>query len=86
MSSNSQYYQAVADEDANSYGVAVARLTAAEVQAKEANRLANNFPSSMPPSSNLSADTGLVLAEITKRNLTTIQEKLKGLVRDNDYV
>ncbi|EMR62414.1 putative vacuolar protein-sorting protein bro1 protein [Eutypa lata UCREL1] len=86
MSSNSQYYQALADEDANSYGVAVARLTAAEVQAKEANRIASNFPSSMPPSSNLSADTGLLLAEITKRNLTTIQEKLKGLVRDNDYV
>lgn len=86
MSSNSQYYQALADEDANSYGVAVARLTAAEVQAKEANRIASNFPSSMPPSANLSADTGLLLGEITKRNLTTIQEKLKGLIRDNDYV
>ncbi|KAI1800275.1 vacuolar protein-sorting protein BRO1 [Daldinia bambusicola] len=86
MSSNSQYYQALADEDANSYGVAVARLTAAEVQAKEANRMANNFPSTMPPSSNLSADTGMVLTEITKRNLTTIQEKLKELIKDNDYI
>ncbi|OTB15659.1 hypothetical protein K445DRAFT_60824 [Daldinia sp. EC12] len=86
MSSNSQYYQALADEDANSYGVAVARLTAAEIQAKEANRMANSFPSTMPPSSNLSADTGILLAEITKRNLTTIQEKLKELIKDNDYI
>ncbi|KAI5866767.1 vacuolar protein-sorting protein BRO1 [Durotheca rogersii] len=86
MSANAQYYQALADEDANSYGVAVARLTTAETQAKEANRLANNFPSTMPPSSNLSTDTGTLLAEITKRNLTTIQEKLKGLIKDNDYI
>ncbi|RYP53904.1 hypothetical protein DL768_001216 [Monosporascus sp. mg162] len=86
MNSNSQYYQALADEDANSYGVAVARLTAAEVQAREANKIASSFPSSMPPSANLSSDTGPILAEITKRNLTTIQEKLKGLIRDNDYV
>ncbi|KAH9897224.1 vacuolar protein-sorting protein BRO1 [Xylariomycetidae sp. FL2044] len=86
MSSNAQYYQALADEDANSYGVAVARLQAAEVQAKEANRISSSFPSSMPPSANLSADTGTLLAEITRRNLTTIQEKLKGLIRDNDYV
>ncbi|KAI2602838.1 vacuolar protein-sorting protein BRO1 [Hypoxylon sp. NC1633] len=86
MTSNAQYYQALADEDANSYGVAVARLMAAEVQAKEANKIANNFPSSMPPSSNLSADTGTSLADITKRNLTTIQEKLKELIKDNDYI
>lgn len=86
MASNAQYYQALADEDANSYGVAVARLTSAEVQAKEANKIANNFPSTMPPSSNLSADTGPSLAEITKRNLTTIQEKLKELIKDNDYI
>lgn len=86
MTSNAQYYQALADEDANSYGVAVARLTAAEIQAKEANRIASNFPSTMPPSANLSADTGALLSEITKRNLTTIQEKLKGLIKDNDYI
>ncbi|CAJ2502115.1 Uu.00g049680.m01.CDS01 [Anthostomella pinea] len=86
MSSNAQYYQALADEDANSYGVAVARLAAAEVQAKEANRVAINFPNTMPPSANLGADTGLLLTEITKRNLATIQDKLKGLIKDNDYI
>ncbi|KAI0404170.1 BRO1-like domain-containing protein [Xylaria palmicola] len=86
MSSNAQYYQALADEDANSYGVAVARLTAAEVQAKEANKIASSFPGSPPPSSNLSSDSGPILAEITKRNLTTIQEKLRSLIKDNDYI
>lgn len=86
MTSNAQYYQALADEDANSYGVAVARLTTAETHAKEANKIANNFPATMPPSANLGADTGTLLAEITKRNLTTIQEKLKELIKDNDYI
>lgn len=86
MSANAQYYQALADEDANSYGVAVARLTAAEIQAKEANKLANGFPSSPSPTSNLSSDTGPILVDITKRNLTTIQDKLKSLVKDNDYI
>ncbi|KAH6659823.1 BRO1-like domain-containing protein [Truncatella angustata] len=86
LSSQSQYYQAVADSEANSPGVAVARLKAAEAQAKEANRLASNFPSTMPPSSNLSAETGPLLAEIAKRNLSTIQEKLQVLNKDNDYI
>ncbi|RWA14931.1 hypothetical protein EKO27_g203 [Xylaria grammica] len=86
MSANAQYYQALADEDANSYGVAVARLSAAEIQAKEANKLASSFPSSPSPTSNLSSDTGPILAEITKRNLTTIQDKLKSLIKDNDYI
>ncbi|KAI2635977.1 BRO1-like domain-containing protein [Xylaria nigripes] len=86
MSANAQYYQALADEDANSCGVAIARLTAAESQAREANKLASGFPASPPASSNLSSDTGPILADITKRNLTTIQEKLKGLIKDNDYL
>lgn len=86
MSSNAQYYQALADEDANSYGVAVARLKAAEVQAKEAAKIASNFPSSMAPSTNMTSETGPALAEITKRNLSTIQEKLQGLLKDNDYI
>lgn len=86
LASQSQYYQAVADDEAKSHGTAIARLMAAEVQAKEANRVASNFPSTMPPSSNLSAETGALLADIAKRNLATIQEKLKELVKDNDYI
>ena len=86
MNSQAQYYQAVVDEEAGQYGVAIARLTVAEASAKEANKVAANFPSSMPPSSNLSAETGGVLADIAKRNLTTIQNKLQELSKDNDYI
>jgi hypothetical protein len=64
----------------------VARLTAAEVQAKEASRLASSFPSNVPASSNLSAETGGLLLELTKRNLSTIQGKLKEFAKDNDYL
>lgn len=86
LSSQSQYYQAVADTEANQHGVAVARLKAAEVQAKEANRIASSFPSTPPPTSNLSAETGPLLIEIAKRNVSTIQEKLQELSKDNDYI
>lgn len=86
LSSLSQYYQAMADTEANAHGVAVARLKAAEGQAKEASRVASSFPSTMPPSSNLSAETGSLLVDIAKRNLSTIQEKLQELNKDNDYI
>lgn len=76
----------MADAEANQHGVAVGRLTTAEVFAKEANKTATNFPSSMPPSANLSADTGSLLQEITKRNLSTIQSKLREMTKDNDFI
>ncbi|KAK1755951.1 vacuolar protein-sorting protein bro-1 [Echria macrotheca] len=86
MTSMSQYFQALADDDANSHGMAIARLQVAEAAAREANRIANNFPSSIPPSSNLPADCAPVLAELTKRQHTAVQEKLTELVKDNDYI
>ena len=45
MNSQAQYYQAVVDEEAGQYGVAIARLAVAEASAKEANKVAANFPS-----------------------------------------
>ncbi|KAL2753458.1 hypothetical protein ACRALDRAFT_1051974 [Sodiomyces alcalophilus JCM 7366] len=84
--SMAQYYQALADMEGNEHGAAVARLEAAEKSAKEASRIANSFPSSCPPGSNLSSDTGAILAESTKRHLSTVQEKLQVAVRDNDYI
>lgn len=85
-SSIAQYYQALADDDANSHGMAVARLQVAESHAREANKIASNFPSSIPPSSNLPADCGTLLAEITKRHLVAVQQKLKELTKDNDFI
>ncbi|KAK3353483.1 BRO1-like domain-containing protein [Lasiosphaeria hispida] len=85
-SSMAQYYQALADDDANSHGMAIARLQVAEAHAREANRIANSFPSSVPPSSNLTTETALILADITKRHHTAVQEKLSELTKDNDYI
>lgn len=81
-----QYFQALADDEANSHGTAVSRLQAAENLAKEANKGAASFPGFVPPSSNLQADCGSILAEHTKRHLTTVQERLKELTKDNDYI
>ena len=86
MGSLAQYYQALADDDANNHGLAVGRLHIAEALAREANRISNNFPGSIPPSSNLPADCGIILAEMTKRHLSTVSDKLRELAKDNDYI
>lgn len=86
MASTAQYYQALADDEANSHGAAVARLSVAEGLVKEAIKLATNFPTSMPPSSNLSAETGSVLVSFTKRLLSMIQDKVKEFEKNNDFV
>lgn len=72
--------------ETNQHGSAIARLKVAENLAQEANRSAASFPSSCPPTSNLPADTRNVLVEAAKRNLSTVQDKLKEQDRDNDYI
>src|SRR5436305_9964057 len=86
MSSLAQYYQALADNDANSYGTAIARLQVAENLAKEASRIANNFPSNVPTNSNLSSETGTILNETMRRHLAHLQERLAEFTKDNDYI
>lgn len=86
MHSLAQYYQALADDDANSHGVAVARLQAAEAAAKVASKGANSFPSNVPANSNLTSETGGTLVELVKRHLAIVQEKLSELIKDNDYI
>jgi ALIX V-shaped domain binding to HIV/BRO1-like domain len=86
MSSVAQYYQALADDDANSHGIAISRLQVAETAAKDANKLANSFPGNVPANSNLTSESGASLVEITKRHLANVQEKLVELVKDNDYI
>lgn len=86
MASLAQYYQALADDDANAHGVAIARLQAAEVQARDANRLASAFPSTVPPSSNITSEAGTTLAEMTKRQLASTQEKIVEFTKDNDFI
>jgi len=86
ISSVAQYYQALADDDANSHGTAIARLQLAETEGKDAVRIANAFPSSVSPDSNLSSETGSSLSEATKRHLANVQEKLVSFNKDNDFI
>ena len=86
LSSLAQYYQALADEDANNHGIAVARLQIAEREAKDATRVANSFPSSVNPTTNLSSETGTALSEMIKRHLSIVQEKLSTAAKDNDFI
>lgn len=81
-----QYYQALADDDANAHGVAVGRLLVSDALAKEAYRIASNFPSSIPPTANLSSDTGILLADLSKRHGSAVENKLKELSKDNDFI
>ncbi|GAB7339917.1 hypothetical protein MBLNU457_6442t2 [Dothideomycetes sp. NU457] len=86
MASTAQFYQALADTDVNLHGNAIARLGAATEQAKECNKMANSFPSFFNPSLNIPSDTGILLAELTKKHLVACQEKLVEFNKDNDFI
>lgn len=86
MAALAQYYQAVADYEANSYGQAICRLQAGLNASKEASRLANGFPGSVPSNSNLSQETGTILADMVKKHQATIQERITEYTRDNDMI
>lgn len=86
MASLAQYYQALADNEANHYGQAITRLQAAHNASKEASKIANAFPSTVPSNSNLSSETGTVLVDITKKQLSACQEKINEYTRDNDMI
>jgi hypothetical protein len=86
MASVAQYFQAVADYEANKYGEAICRLQAAQHASKEALRIANSFPGSVPSNSNLGSETGTILVDMTKKQLASIQELLTEYVRDNDMI
>lgn len=86
MTSLAQYYQALADNDANAHGVSICRLQVAEGHARDANRISNSFPTSVPTNSNLTSETGTILADMTKRHLANIQEKIGEFTKDNDFI
>ena len=86
LSSVAQYYQALADDDANSHGTAIARLQVAENEGKDAVRIAMSFPSTISAASNLSSETWSSLLEMTKKHLTNIQERLAICNKDNDFI
>lgn len=85
-SSLAQYYQALADDDANSHGMAISRLQVAEADGRDAVRIAAAFPSTVSPASNLNSDTGSSLSDATKKHLASVQERLSSLNKDNDFI
>lgn len=86
MASLAQYYQAIADYEANSYGQAISRLQAGQTANKEASRLANAMPGSMPSNSNLGSETGIILSEMVAKQKSAIADKLTEFTRDNDMI
>lgn len=86
LASVAQYYQAVADYEANKYGEAISRLQAAQNASRESSRLANSFPGSVPSNSNLGSEAGSVLVDMTKKQIASIQELLAEYNRDNDMI
>ena len=86
LNAYAQYYQSLADDEANQHGNAVSRLQVAQGLAKEAERIAKNFPAAPPAFANLSAECGPTLHELTKRIYSTVQERLKEAIKDNDFI
>lgn len=85
-SSLAQYYQALADNDANAHGMAIARLQMAEADGRDAVRIAAAFPSSVSSASNLSPDTGSSLSDVSKKHLANVQDRLSSFNKDNDFI
>lgn len=85
-SSLAQYYQALADDDANSHGMAISRLQLAELDGRDAVRIAVAFPSVVTPASNLTSDTGSSLIDATKKHLANVQNRLSSFNKDNDFI
>ncbi|KAJ5758634.1 hypothetical protein N7520_005790 [Penicillium odoratum] len=86
MSSVASYYQAIADSESGSHGVAIARLKLADKQSTTALSWAKSFPSSAPATSNLPADAGGNLVDLIKHNQANVQAQLDTLIKDNDFI
>ena len=81
-----QYYQGLADNDANSHGVAIARLAVAESLAQDALRMANAVPHSIPANANLTSETGSTMVDIVRRHLSNVQDKMTEFGKDNEFI
>ncbi|CAI7601763.1 unnamed protein product [Penicillium glandicola] len=86
MGSVASYYQAIADSESGSHGVAIARLQTADKQSATALTWAKTFPSSPPANTNLTAESGPSLLELVKHNQTNVQALLATMVKDNDFI
>ncbi|KAJ5437519.1 hypothetical protein N7445_006063 [Penicillium cf. griseofulvum] len=86
MGSVASYYQAIADSESGSHGVAIARLQMADKQSAIAISWAKTFPSSPPANTNLTAESGASLLDLIKNNQANLQSLLTTMVKDNDFI
>ena len=86
ISALSEYNQALADEEGDQQGIAIARLQLADKAAKAAYTLAKSFPGKPNPSANLGSDTASSLQAITKRQMEVVEHKLTTTTKDNDLI
>ena len=66
MGSVASYYQAVADSESGSHGIAIARLQMADKQSATALSWAKTFPSSPPVDTGLTAESSSIIKQMSK--------------------
>jgi len=86
MGSVASYFQAIADSESGSHGIAIARLQLADKQSATAISYAKGFPSSPPAASNLTAESGNALMDLIKHHHANVQAQLTSMTKDNDYI
>ncbi|KAJ5123944.1 uncharacterized protein N7515_007769 [Penicillium bovifimosum] len=86
MASVASYYQAIADSESGSHGVAIARLQMADKQSATALSWAKTFPSSAAATTNLTAESGTNLLDLIKHNQANVQAILTTMIKDNDFI
>ncbi|KAJ7430177.1 BRO1-domain-containing protein [Mycena galericulata] len=93
LTSQAQYYRAIADTDAGTYGDALARLTLAETLAKEALRLCSSFTptftaatATAPSSSTLPADASSSMLALAKAHVALVSDRRAAASRENDLI
>ncbi|PWN52458.1 BRO1-domain-containing protein [Violaceomyces palustris] len=91
FSSVTQYYRALADDASGSHGSCLVRLTLAESQAKEAQRLVGTFASYFASGgssshSTMPSDAGQAMTAIVAAHLSVCSERKATAVKDNDLI
>lgn len=86
MTSVASYYQALADDESGSHGIAIARLQVAEKHSNTALGWAKSFPASLTGVSSVSSEAGSVLQEMIKFHLSNVQSKTSTSIKDNDFI
>ncbi|PWZ02513.1 BRO1-domain-containing protein [Testicularia cyperi] len=87
------YYRALADDATGSHGACLVRLTVAETQAKEAQRIVVSFSASAATSSgserslpSLPSDAGSAMTALVSAHVARCTERKDVAVKDNDLI